>query len=372
MIATHEQPGPRQPRKIILDCDPGHDDAVAIALAAGSPAIELLAITTVAGNQTVDKTTRNACVMCTLLDLFETPVIAGAARPLVRTLRTATEIHGSSGLDGPAPVEPAVAPTPGHALDWIVDSVMASPREVTLVATGPLTNVAMALRKEPAIAEAVREVVIMGGAYSRGNVTPAAEFNIYVDPEAARAVFEAPWRLTMIGLDLTHQATFGRAEERRLEEIGSTLSRFLLELMRYYRRAYRSAVGFEDPPVHDPCAVAYVIDPRLFEVASAHVEVETSGTWTSGMTVTDFRGADGRRRVGVGTKLDCKGFWDLVISAVERAGTATSRAPQSGSEAGTSIPSVGAGTLLGNEAHVRRSPTGEHPARRRPGTSPRP
>lgn len=321
MIATQQQPGSGHPRKIILDCDPGHDDAFAITLAAGSPAVELVAITTVAGNQVIEKTTRNACVMCTLLGLSTTPVVAGCEGPLVRALRTAPEFHGPSGLDGPPPVEPTVAPTPGHAVDWIVDSVRASPGEITLVATGPLTNVAMALRKEPAIAETVREVVIMGGAYARGNVTPAAEFNIYVDPEAARAVFEAPWRLTMMGLEVTHQATFSSVEERRLEEIGSPLSHFLVGLMRYYRSAYRSAAEIEDPPVHDPCAVAYVIDPVLFEVTDAHVEVETNGTWTSGMTVTDFRAADrGDRCIGVGTKLDRLGFWDLVITAVERAG----------------------------------------------------
>ncbi len=322
MTATHDRRGTDRARKIVLDCDPGHDDAFAIVLAAGSPAVELLAITTVAGNQTIDKTTRNACVMCTLLGLADTPVVAGCDRPLVRALRTASAYHGPSGLDGPAPVEPTVEPTPGHAVDRIVDAVTASPGEVTLVATGPLTNVAMALRREPAIAELAREVVIMGGAYTRGNVTPAAEFNIYVDPEAARAVFEAPWRLTMMGLDLTHQATFGTAEEERLQEIDGALSRFLLELMRYYRNAYRSRAGMADPPVHDPCAVAYVIEPTLFEVTDAHVEIETHGTWTSGMTVTDFRAADDGHRVGVGTTLDRAGFWDLVIAAVERAGSA--------------------------------------------------
>ncbi|HTX62355.1 MAG TPA: nucleoside hydrolase [Acidimicrobiales bacterium] len=306
---------------MILDCDPGHDDAFAIALAAGDPTVELVAITTVAGNQVLEKTTRNACVMCTLLGIPGTPVVAGCDRPLVRPLRTAPEFHGPSGLDGPPPVEPEVAPRPGHAVDWIVDSVMASPGEITLVATGPLTNVALALRKEPAIVGAVREVVLMGGAYARGNVTPAAEFNIFVDPEAAQVVFEAPWRLTMMGLELTHQATFSGVEERRLEEMGTPLSCFLADLMRYYRRAYRSAAAMEDPPVHDPCAVAYVVDPALFEIASAHVEVETNGTWTTGMTVTDFRAADGRtRRVDVGVKLDRTRFWDLVLGAVERAG----------------------------------------------------
>ncbi len=321
MTAVHGPPGTGAPRKVLLDCDPGHDDAFAITLAAGSPAIELVAITTVAGNQTVDKTTRNACVMCTLLGLADTPVVAGCEGPLIRALRTAPEFHGPSGLDGPRPVEPRVVPTPGHAVDRIVDTVLASPGEITLVATGPLTNVAMALRKAPAIAGAVREVVIMGGSYSRGNVTPAAEFNIYVDPEAARVVFEAPWRLTMMGLDLTHQATFTDVEERRLEQIGTTLSRFLIDLMRYFKNAYRSAAGMEDPPVHDPCAVAYVIDPTLFEVAGAHVEVETNGLWASGMTVTDFKAAGpGPGRVDVGTELDRPGFWDLVISAVERIG----------------------------------------------------
>ena len=322
-IAEQPQPDAGRARKIVLDCDPGHDDAVAIILAAASPAVDLVAITTVAGNQTVDKTTRNACVMSSLLGLTETPVVAGCAGPLVRSLRIAPEFHGQSGLDGPAPVVPVVQPSPGHAVDRIIDVLMANPGEVTLVATGPLTNVAMALRKEPAIVSAAREIVIMGGAYARGNITPAAEFNVYVDPEAARAVFEAPWRLTMLGLEVTHQATFTRAEERRLEEIGTPLSRFLVELLRYFRDAYRSAAGFEDPPVHDPCAVAYVIDPTLFEVQSARVEVETAGVWTTGMTVTDFRPANAdAHRVGVGTALDRSRFWDLVLTAVERAGSA--------------------------------------------------
>lgn len=328
-----------QARKVILDCDPGHDDALAIILCAGDPRVELVGICTVAGNQALAKTTRNACVMATLLDLKTVPVVAGCDRPLLRELRTAPEIHGTSGLDGPAPVVPVVEPVDAHAVDFIVSSVMAAPGEITLVATGPVTNLAMALRREPAIARAVWEVVVMGGAYGRGNVTPAAEFNVFVDPEAAQVVFEAPWPLTMMGLDLTHQATCSEVTQEALAEGGRPLGRFVDELLGFYRRAYRRQAGMGDPPVHDPCAVAYVIDASMFEVARADVRVETCGRWTSGMTVVDFAAGGGRSSaasgadaassgsrgdgdglVGVGTRLDREAFWETMVAAVRRVG----------------------------------------------------
>jgi purine nucleosidase len=303
--------------RIILDCDPGHDDAMAILLAAGSRQIELAGITTVAGNQTLDKTTRNACVVATIAGLRDVPVVAGCAGPLLRQLHTAEGYHGESGLDGPEPIAPTVPVTEGHAVDFLIDSLMAAPGELTLVATGPLSNLALALRKEPAIAGAVREVVIMGGAYSRGNVSPAAEFNIFVDPEAAAIVFGAPWPVTMIGLDLTHQATCSEETQAAICSIGSPAARFVDALLRFFRVAYREQAGMQDPPVHDACAVAYVADPGLFETRPASVEIELQGALTTGMTVVDFTPRPGpERRVAV--SLDAPAFWEALLDAVAR------------------------------------------------------
>src|SRR5690625_1921270 len=195
------------PKKIILDCDPGHDDAIALLLAHGSPAIELVAITTVAGNQTLEKVTRNALAVATIGGITDVPIAAGAGVPLVRPQIIAKDIHGDSGMDGPELPTPSVELDDRHGVDLIIETIMShEPGEITLVPTGPLTNIAMAVQREPAIIERVAEVVLMGGGYSKGNTTPAAEFNILVDPEAASVVFNAAWQVTMVGLDLTHQA----------------------------------------------------------------------------------------------------------------------------------------------------------------------
>ena len=305
-------------RPIVLDCDPGHDDALAILLAHGSPLVELLAITTVAGNQTLEKTTLNARRVCTVAGIRDVPVAAGCAAPLLRPLVTAAHIHGASGLDGADFDEPTVPLSDRHAVDLIVETVMGRPGEVTLVPTGPLTNIAMALRREPRIASRVREVVLMGGAFGRGNVTPAAEFNIAVDPEAAAVVFEAGWPLTMVGLDLTHQALATPAVLARIEAVGTPAARTMGQLLRFFRDTYQREAQLASPPVHDPCAVARVIRPELVEVTDAFVAVETQGRWTSGMTVTDFHGKLGRpANARVATRLDVDGFWELVVEALE-------------------------------------------------------
>jgi len=307
------------PRRIILDCDPGHDDALAVMLAAGDPRVDLVGITTVAGNQTVEKTTRNACAVATVAGLSQTPIVRGADRPLLRPLRIAPDIHGASGLDGPPPVTPTVVPRPGHACDFLIEQVMASPGDVTIVATGPLTNVALALMREPALAETAREIVIMGGAYGRGNVTPAAEFNIYVDPEAASVVFGAPWRLTMMGLDVTHQAACPEEVQERITAIGSPLGIFAGQLLEFFRSTYRREQRMDDPPVHDACAVAYVVDPDLFGTRPARVVVETTGTHTSGMTVTEFvEGGDSRHDVGISVRRDA--LFDVLVEAIAALG----------------------------------------------------
>lgn len=306
------------PEKVVLDCDPGHDDAMALLLAAGDPRIELLAITTCAGNQTVEKVTRNALAVCAAAGIDDVPVAAGAAGPLVRHQIVAPDIHGDSGLDGPVLPEPTRGVDPRHAAQLIVDTVMAhGPGEVTLVPTGPLTNIALAMRQEPRVVERVKRVVLMGGAYTRGNRTPAAEFNIAADPEAAYAVFDADWPVTMVGLDLTHQATATPDVVERIRQIGSPLSDFVVEVLKFFTSSYKEHQGFDAPPVHDPCCIALVADPRVVTTQDAFVTVELTGTWTSGMTVTDFGNAYGRaHNTQVATVLDRERFWDMTIEAI--------------------------------------------------------
>lgn len=312
---------PERPRKMILDCDPGHDDAVAILLAAGNPVIELLGITTIGGNQTLEKVTRNARAVLTIAGIDGVPVHAGCTRPLVRQGVVAAEVHGDSGMDvhGYAVPEPTVGLDDAHAVDFIIDTVMSEPAgTVTLVPTGPLTNIAMAARKEPAIVDRVAEVVLMGGGYHEGNKTAVAEFNISVDPEAAHIVFNESWPLTMVGLDLTHQALATPEVEARIKGLGSDVADFVVGLIGFFREAYRENQGFDDPPVHDPCAVAYLIDPSVVSTTKVPLDVELQGTLTAGMTVADFRApipADCTTQVAV--TLDHAKFWDLVVEAIE-------------------------------------------------------
>jgi purine nucleosidase len=298
----------------VIDCDPGHDDAVALLLAAGDPRLELLGVTTVAGNQTLDRVTHNARVVATVAGLANVPIVAGSARPLVRELRTAPEIHGESGLDGPPPIEPTVELTAGHGARFLAETVLADPGNVTVVPTGPLTNLALALRMYPEIAAAVERVVLMGGSYTRGNTTPAAEFNIYVDPEAADAVFSAGWDLTMIGLDVTHLALYTPEVGERLATIATRAARWMAQLLRFFGESYRTSGRMGTPPIHDAVAVASVIEPSLVTTREARVEIETTGELTRGMTVVDFHAAKPVHHVGV--DLDVERFWDLVLDAV--------------------------------------------------------
>lgn len=309
-------------RKIILDCDPGHDDAVALLLAHGSPAIDLLAVTTVVGNQTLEKVTRNALAVATIAGITGVPFAAGCVRPLVQEVTVAADIHGDSGMDGPQLPEPAFELDPRHGVDLIIDTVMAhEPGTVTLVPTGGLTNIAMAARKEPRIVERVQEVVLMGGGYHVGNKTPVAEFNIAIDPEAAHIVFNAGWEVVMVGLDLTHQALATPEVVERIATVKTTPGQFVLELMDFFAETYRTIQGFDSPPVHDPCAVAYVIDPAVVQVRKAPVDIELRGALTTGMTVTDLRGtAPDDCRTSVAVTLDHTGFWDLVVDALQRIG----------------------------------------------------
>ncbi|MDY5589261.1 MAG: nucleoside hydrolase [Arcanobacterium sp.] len=307
-------------RKIILDCDPGHDDAVAMMLAYGSDAIDLLAVTTVGGNQTLEKVTRNALGVATKIGMLDVPIAAGCARPLVKAQQVAPSEHGESGLDGVVLPEPQVQLDPRHAVDLIIDTVMSNePGSITLVPTGPLTNIAMAVRKEPRIVERVREVVLMGGGYHTGNYSPVAEFNIHVDPEAAHIVFNEPWPVTMIGLDLTHQALATDQVAAKIAALGGPVSDFVLGLFTFFRKAYQDSQGFEFPPVHDPCTIAYLIDPSIVATIPAPVDVELRGDLTAGMTVTDLRApAPEDCHTRVATKLDHEGFWNQVVNAIEQ------------------------------------------------------
>jgi purine nucleosidase len=314
------------PRKIILDCDPGHDDAVAIVLAHGSPRIDLVALTTVAGNQALEKVTRNALSVATVLGMTGVPIARGCSRPLVRPVEVAQSIHGDSGMEGPRLREPTSELDRRHAVDLIIDTVLAhDPGEITLVPTGALTNIALAARIEPGIVERVREVVLMGGGFHAGNWSPVAEFNIKIDPEAAHIVFHEPWPVTMVGLDLTHQALATPQVAERIRAVGTTPAQFVLELFEFFTEAYRQNQGFEFPPVHDPCAVAYVIDPDVMTVRRAPVDIELTGTLTLGMTVTDLRGpAPPDCHTQVAVTLDHGRFWGLVVDALERIGEVTS------------------------------------------------
>jgi len=311
-------------RPIILDCDPGHDDAMAILLARGCADIELLAITTVAGNQTLEKTTLNARRVCTVANIHDVPIFAGCDRPLQRPLTVAADIHGTSGLDGPSFGVPTVDVADEHAVDYIIRTLLESDGDITLVPVGPLTNLATAVRREPRIVERTREVVLMGGAYTRGNRTPVAEFNIFVDPEAAAIVFEAGWPVTMVGLDLTHQALLPDPVLEEIRAMGTSVSRMVTDMLGSYRDSYRKVVGLPSAPVHDPCAVARVARPELVTVQDAFVAVETRGKWTSGATVTDFGGGLGYpANAKVATRLDADNFWALMLDALRTVSAAS-------------------------------------------------
>ncbi|MBG6239509.1 purine nucleosidase [Mycetocola sp. CAN_C7] len=310
------------PTSILLDCDPGHDDAIALLLAHGNPDIELLGVTTVMGNQTLDKVTHNALSIARVAGITGVPFAAGCPRPLVRNLETAPSIHGESGLDGPVLPEPVIELDTRHAVDLIIDTVMErEPGTVTLVPTGALTNIAMAARKEPRIVPRVKEVVLMGGGFHTGNWSAVAEFNIVIDPEAAHIVFNERWPLTMVGLDLTHQALATPAVAERIAAVGTGPARFVGELLDFFAETYREVQGFDAPPVHDPCAVAYVIDPSVLTVRRAPLDVELTGTLTLGMTVADFRApAPDGCTTQVAVDLDVDRFWDLIIDALVRIG----------------------------------------------------
>ncbi|MEO6943684.1 MAG: nucleoside hydrolase [Lacisediminihabitans sp.] len=294
--------------KILLDCDPGLDDALALLLAHGDPAIELVGVTTLGGNVGLENTTKNALQLREYLGFDTVPVASGAAGPLVRDMKNAAEVHGATGL-GTVVLPPAVLPASDMpAIDFIIDTIRAAPGEINLVATGPMTNIALALQKDPGIVSLVKSFVIMGGSFTRGNTTPAAEFNIYADPDAAAAVFDAGWQVVMVGLDLTLQAIANPEVVRRMAALGELGTEFIVPLATFWTDP--GVPDWQGQAVHDVCAVAYIGRPELFTSNTARVDVETTGTFTDGMTVVDFASATPNALVPV--TLDVGGFWDYV------------------------------------------------------------
>jgi pyrimidine-specific ribonucleoside hydrolase len=299
---------------IVLDCDPGHDDAVAILLALASPEIELVGVTTVSGNQTLEKTTANAIRVLDLADRGDIAVHAGADRPLVRQRFVADYVHGETGMDGPDVPPPSRQPDPGHAVEFLADQIRERDGRLTLVPTGPLTNVALLLALAPDARP--ERIVLMGGAVGEGNRTPAAEFNIWADPEAARRVFESDIDLTMIGLDVTHQALITDDDTAELRR-GGRAGTFVAELMDFYSRFHRKRYPeLHGSPMHDPVAVAHVAIPGLVEVRDAHLSVDCGWDEGRGRTNVDWRGRGGEPNGKVAVAIDGERFARLLIDRV--------------------------------------------------------
>jgi inosine-uridine nucleoside N-ribohydrolase len=299
---------------IFLDCDPGHDDAIAMLLALASPELDLLGVTTVAGNQTLEKTTSNAIRVLEFVGRGEVPVAAGAARPLVREPFVAAYVHGESGLDGPDLPPARGRPVREHAVDFLAEHVSGR----TLVATGPLTNVALLLRRHPDVRPS--RIVLMGGSIAEGNVTPAAEFNIWADPEAAAEVFASGLELTMIGLDVTHKALMTPDHADRLRPSGRT-GRMVAELHDFFHRFHVETYGFDGSPIHDAVAVAFVFRPELVETRRRHVAVECESELCRGRTVVDlWRRTGNEPNADVGVGIDGEAFLELLLERLSTLG----------------------------------------------------
>ena len=301
------------PTPVIIDCDPGHDDAIALLLALASPELELLGVTTVSGNQTLEKTTANAIRVLDLVGRADVEVAAGADRPLLRDRYVAAYVHGETGLDGPSLPPPSRPPHGLHAVDFIAERARQADGPVTLIPIGPLTNVALFLARYPDEAHRIGRIVLMGGAIAEGNVTPAAEFNVWADPEAAERVFRSGIDLTMIGLDVTHEALMTRAMAEHLRERGR-VGRFVAELYDFFSIYHRETYGSEDSPIHDAVAVAHVLRDDLVETAHRHVAVDTQSELCRGRTVVDLWRRTGHEpNAHVGVAIDRDAFFALLL-----------------------------------------------------------
>ncbi|WP_372885937.1 nucleoside hydrolase [Shimia sp.] len=309
-------------RKIIIDTDPGQDDAVAILLALASPEeIDLLGITAVAGNVPLELTQKNARKVCELAGFPETPVHAGCDRPLGRPLVTAEHVHGKTGLDGPQLPDPVMPLQSRHGVDFIIDTLRAeAPGSVTLCPLGPLTNIATAFKKAPDIVERVQEIVLMGGAYFEvGNITPTAEFNIYVDPQAADIVFRSGVPIVVMPLDVTHKALVTSARNDAFRALATPVGIAVAEMTDFFERFDREKYASPGAPLHDPCVTAYLIRPELFSGREVNVEIETGSELTMGMTVADWWGVTGKpaNALFIGD-LDADGFFALLTERLAR------------------------------------------------------
>jgi inosine-uridine nucleoside N-ribohydrolase len=303
---------------VILDCDPGHDDAIALLLALASPELEVLGVTTVYGNQTLEKTTANALRVLDLVDRHDVLVAAGADRPLERELTVAAHVHGESGLDGPTLPPPGRRPSAQHAVDFMVERIVGCPHPVTLVPTGPLTNVALLLDRIGG--DNVERIVLMGGAVAEGNMTPAAEFNIWADPEAAALVFASGLDVTMIGLDVTHRAVTTPAVQERLRATGN-VGGFVADLVDFFSVYHRETYGWDGAPIHDAVAVAHVLWPNLVTTVDRNVQIELQSELCRGRTVVDLWNRTGRpQNAHVGIDLDTDRFFELLVERIGRLG----------------------------------------------------
>ena len=310
------------PRKIIIDTDPGQDDAVAILLALASPEdIEVLALTCVAGNVPLDLTCKNARIVCQLAGKTDVPVYAGCDRPLGRALVTAEHVHGKTGLDGPNLPDPTMALTDGHAVEYIIDTLRrANPGTITLCPLGPLTNIATALQKAPDIAPRVQEIVLMGGGYfEAGNITPAAEFNIYVDPQATDIVFKSGIPIVVMPLDVTHKALVTRPRNDAFRALDTRVGTAVAQMTDFFERFDKEKYGSLGAPLHDPCVTAYLINPDLFTGRHINVEIETQSELTMGMTVADWWGVTDRTpNATFMGDIDADGFFALLTERLAR------------------------------------------------------
>lgn len=310
------------PRKIIIDTDPGQDDAVAILLALASPTeIDVLGITAVAGNVPLPLTQKNARIICELAGKPDVPVFAGCEAPLQRKLVTAEHVHGKTGLDGPILPDPTMPLQSRHAVDFIIDTLRNQPSgTVTLCPLGPLTNIATAFNRAPDIVEKVQEVVLMGGAYFEvGNITPTAEFNIYVDPEAADIVFKSGAPIVVMPLDVTHKALVTKPRNDAFRALPGDVGHAVAEMTDFFERFDKEKYGSEGAPLHDPCVIAYLIRPELFSGRHINVEIETQGALTLGMTVADWWRVSGRApNATFMREIDADGFFDLLTERLAR------------------------------------------------------
>lgn len=308
------------PEKIILDCDPGHDDALALTMAVASTQIKLLGVTTSAGNQTPDKTLNNALRMLTLLGATDVPVAGGNHRPLMRNLKIADYVHGETGLDGADLPEPTFEPVDQSAVELIADILRSQIEPITLVVTGPMTNIALFLRIHPELKNKIKQIVFMGGAAGQGNVHPTTEFNMAVDPEAAKIVVNEGIPLVMAGLNVTLKAQICSDDLERMRKINNQVAQAITGQMEFYGKWYgQDEFGLAGTPVHDPCTIAYLLKPAIFETHTAYLDVETQGQLTAGETIVDFAGLMNRKpNAKVLMNLDRQRFVDLIIDLLHQ------------------------------------------------------